>query len=204
MVLNYRVHTLSCEETPSLAVLALRITWIAFGQMVGKMASAPYVAAARHPARRRPRYLAPMALAAVMAAIVLVVVTAPGSSGPQRRPAHALTTAVRRLPPYWTVRPGDTFTRIAERTGLTVAQLEALNPNVDPMDVVPGQRLNLWLHPPAPRPRPLGPRFWTVRAGESFGLIAAKTGINLATLEQLNPGLKPSTLQPGARVTLRR
>jgi LysM repeat protein len=42
-----------------------------------------------------------------------------------------------------------------------------------------------------------------VRPGESFGSIAAKTGINLAKLEQLNPRLKPTTLQPGDRVKLR-
>jgi LysM repeat protein len=42
-----------------------------------------------------------------------------------------------------------------------------------------------------------------VRPGESFGSIAAKTGINLAKLEQLNPRLKPTTLRPGDRVRLR-
>ena len=62
----------------------------------------------------------------------------------------------------------------------------------------------LSLHPPLPRPKPPPPRSWTVRQGESFGSIAAKTGINLAKLEQLNPGLKPTTLQPGDRIRLRR
>jgi LysM repeat protein len=42
-----------------------------------------------------------------------------------------------------------------------------------------------------------------VRRGESFGLIAAKTGIGIDKLEQLNPRLKPTTLQPGDRVRLR-
>jgi len=42
-----------------------------------------------------------------------------------------------------------------------------------------------------------------VRPGESFGSIAAKTGINLATLEQLNPRLKRASLKPGDRVRLR-
>jgi LysM repeat protein len=148
--------------------------------------------------------LAPVALAAVVGAIVMVVMIAPASSGPQRRPAHSPTMPVLHLPPYLTVRPGDTFTKIAQRTSLTIAQLETFNPGIDPMGLVAGQRLNLWLHPPAPRPRRLGPRFSTVRAGESFGSIAAKTGINLATLEQLNPRLKPSTLQPGDLATLRR
>lgn len=46
--------------------------------------------------------------------------------------------------------------------------------------------------------------FWTVRAGESFGSIAAKTGINIDKLEELNPQLKPASLQPGDRVRLRR
>lgn len=108
-----------------------------------------------------------------------------------------------RVPRYWTVRSGDTFTQISEKTGLTIGQLEAYNPNTDPRALIPGQRLNLWLHPPAPPPKGPGPMFWTVRAGESFGSIAAKTGINLATLEQLNPQLKPATLQPGDRVRLR-
>ena len=48
------------------------------------------------------------------------------------------------------------------------------------------------------------PMFWTVRAGQSFGSIAAKTRINITKLEQLNPRLKPSALQPGDRVRLRR
>jgi hypothetical protein len=45
--------------------------------------------------------------------------------------------------------------------------------------------------------------FWVVRPGESFGSIAASTGINIVALEQLNPTLKPASLQPGDRVRLR-
>ena len=85
-----------------------------------------------------------------------------------------------------------------------MAELEAFNPNVDPVGISPGQRLKLRLHVPAPRAKPLGPMFWTVRAGQSFGSIAAKTRINITKLEQLNPRLKPSALQPGDRVRLRR
>jgi LysM repeat protein len=117
--------------------------------------------------------------------------------------ARSAQATPRNLPPYWTVRPGDTLTEISAKTGLSIQQLDAYNPNTDPQSLVPGQRLLLWPHPPAPRPKPLGPRFWTVRPGDSFGAIAAKTGINLAKLEQLNPQLKPATLQPGDRVRLR-
>jgi len=139
--------------------------------------------------------LAPIVLA-IAAAVIAVVLSAPGQSG------HA---AVRRPPPYWIIRPGDTLMEIAARTGVSVAQLQAFNPDVDPIALVPGERLKLWLHPPKPSPTPvpLGPLYWTVSSGESFGSIAAKTGINIVTLEQLNPGLKSTAFWPGDRVRLR-
>jgi len=171
---------------------------------VGKIGPVMDIAPTAHPARRRPRYLAPVALAAVIGAIVLVVVISPGGSGPPAHSQRSPASAARRIPPYWTVRPGDTLTKIASKTRLSIDQLESYNPRIDPYSLVPGERLLLWPHPPRPRPKPLGPRFWTVRAGQSFGSIAAKTGITLATLEQLNPRLKPSTLQPGDQVRLRR
>lgn len=162
----------------------------------------PYAPAA--PRRGRVgRYLAPLALLGLIAAIV-VIVTSARNLGVHRganKPPHA---AVRPPHPYWIVHSGDTYAHIAAKTGLTVAQLQAFNPNVDPIELLPGQRLNLWRHPPKPRPKPLGPRLWTVRPGESFGSIAAKTGINITILEQLNPRLRSTTLQPGDRIRLRR
>ena len=160
-------------------------------------------AAATQPRGRVPRYLAPAALAILLSAIIVVVVASAGSSGTHSSSANSPHATVRRLPPYWTVRPGDTYAQISEKTGLTIAELEAFNPHTDPRSLTPGQRLKLWLHPPAPRPKPLGPSVWTVRRGDSFGLIAAKTGTNLTKLEALNPRLKPTTLQPGDRVRLR-
>jgi len=151
------------------------------------------------------RYLAPIVLAIAAAAVIAVVLSAPGQSGHASGGARASHAAVRRPPPYWIVRPGDTLMEIAARTGVSVAQLQAFNPDVDPIALVPGERLKLWLHPPKPSPTPvpLGPLYWTVRSGESFGSIAAKTGINIVTLEQLNPGLKSTAFWPGDRVRLR-
>jgi LysM repeat protein len=135
---------------------------------------------------------------------VLVVTHTPRTIGTHGKQTAAGHVRHHRPPPYWTVRPGDTLTIIAHKTGLTVDQIEAYNPNTDPQSLVPGQRLLLWSHPPRPRPKPLGPRYWKVRPGDSFGLIAAKTRIDITKLEQLNPQLKPATLQPGDRVRLRR
>ena len=124
--------------------------------------------------------------------------------GDAHRPAARPDATPRHVPPYWFVRPGDTYAEISRKTGLTVAELQAFNPDVNPDGLIPGERLNLWRHPPKPRHKPSGPMFWTVGAGQSFGSIAAKTRINVNTLEQLNPRLKPNSLQPGDRIRLRR
>ena len=164
--------------------------------------------AARRPGRIFARLLVPLLLIGVAAAVFLIVRSPPGFLRNTGAGSHAARPATqRRLPPYWTVRPGDTFAAIAGRTGLTVDQLQAFNPNVDSLALAPGERLNLWQHPPKahrPRPKPPGPMFWTVRPGQSFGSIAAATKISIVTLEQLNPNLKPASVQPGDRVRLHR
>ncbi|MGN6871987.1 MAG: LysM peptidoglycan-binding domain-containing protein [Solirubrobacteraceae bacterium] len=164
--------------------------------------------AARRPGRILARLFAPLMLLGVAAAVFLIVSSPPGflrnTDAGTQAPQPA---AHRRLPPYWTVRPGDSFAVIAARTGLSVDQLQAYNASVDPFVLTPGERLNLWQHPPKPnrpRPKPPGPMFWTVRPGQSFGSIAHATGISIVTLEQLNPKLKPATVQAGDRVRLRR
>jgi LysM repeat protein len=141
-----------------------------------------------------------VALAILIGAVLVIVVKVPG--GPGSHAAAARATHVRRLPPYWIVHAGDTLTQISEKTRLPVAQLEAFNPQADPGSLVPGERLNLWQHPPTPARKPQGPQFYTVRPGDSLGLIAANTHVGVGKLHTLNPNLQ-TTLQPGDRVKLR-
>lgn len=158
---------------------------------------------ARRSGRVFARLVAPVVLLAVAIAVALIVSSPPSFvrlSGSHRPRA----VVQRRLPPYWTVRPGDTLGQISAETGLSVGLLQTYNPNVNPLALDPGERLNLWRHPPRPKPKRPGPMFWVVRPGQSFGSIAASTGINIASLEQLNPKVKPAALQPGQRVRLRR
>jgi LysM repeat protein len=48
-----------------------------------------------------------------------------------------------------------------------------------------------------------GPRFWTVKAGDTFAVISAKTGVPVATIERLNPNVKSTSLFIGERLRLR-
>lgn len=47
------------------------------------------------------------------------------------------------------------------------------------------------------------PRFWTVRAGDTFGVISAKSGVPVATIQQLNPNVKSTSLFIGQKLRLR-
>jgi LysM repeat protein len=47
-------------------------------------------------------------------------------------------------------------------------------------------------------------KFYVVKSGDSLSAIAAKTGVSMATIERLNPHLRPNALQPSQRLRLRR
>jgi LysM repeat protein len=98
--------------------------------------------------RRNPaRYLAPIALAATIAGTYLIV-----HASLHHKKAPVTITAASPIthprPKFakarsYTVRPNDTMSQIAHITGVPLATLEALNKNVNPAALQPGQRLRL-------------------------------------------------------------
>jgi LysM repeat protein len=50
--------------------------------------------------------------------------------------------------------------------------------------------------------KPSGRKFWTVEAGDSFGVISTKTGVPVGTLERLNPGVSSTSLVIGQKVRI--
>lgn len=108
------------------------------------------------PSRSPVRWLAPLSLVACALA-VLVILTGGSSDDPTRaptatasdaRPATTTTTSSgkggpsRRASTY-EVRRGDVLSVIAQRTGVPVARLQELNPDVDAQTLRVGQRLKL-------------------------------------------------------------
>jgi LysM repeat protein len=149
-------------------------------------------------------YLIVVGLTVLLFAVVIVAATTLTGSGPA--PSAAATRADKlraHAPAWWTVHSGDTYDVIAAKTGLTTDELETYNPYVDPSALVPGQRLKLRLHPPKVKPKPHGPNYYTLRAGDSFGSIAARFGSTISHIQKLNPKLKPTLLHPGDHVRLR-
>jgi LysM repeat protein len=89
-------------------------------------------------------------LAIVAAALVLVVVVAAAMSGDDSGPHHRngrpqaqKETKHRTKAKTYTVESGDTLTTIADKTGVPIAELQALNPEVDPQILTVGETLKL-------------------------------------------------------------
>ncbi|HEV2858309.1 MAG TPA: LysM domain-containing protein [Solirubrobacterales bacterium] len=89
------------------------------------------------------------ALALIAAVVVIVVVAATAmngsdSSSPHRSKQHTQKEKRHRTKAKtYTVQTGDTLTAIAHRTGVPVAEILALNPEVDPQILIAGQTLKL-------------------------------------------------------------
>jgi LysM repeat protein len=100
------------------------------------------------------RFLAPLALVAVIVALIMVVSssqngagesTAPNRSGgttPTASPA-ADKKSERKGRRRYTVKPGDTPSLIAEKTGVPLEEILRLNPDLDPQTLSPGERIRL-------------------------------------------------------------
>lgn len=89
------------------------------------------------------------ALALVVAVIVVIGVIATagdsGSSSKQERSSQPTQKQKkhRTKAKTYTVESGDTLTAIAHKTGVPVAEILALNPEVDPQILIAGQTLKL-------------------------------------------------------------
>ncbi len=78
----------------------------------------------------------------------------------------------------YTVQKGDTLRKIADRIGVTVNDILAVNPQiVNPSLIYTGQVINL----------PAAASYYTVQAGDTMKKIAARFGTTLEALIALNP-----------------
>jgi LysM repeat protein len=103
--------------------------------------------------RRSPvRLFAPVALLLAAAAVLLVVQSTlkadesddggGGGQAEQTTPAPTTDQPVRERASY-TVKLNDTLGLIAEKTGVSVERLQELNPELDPQNLIVGQKIKL-------------------------------------------------------------
>src|SRR4051812_21669950 len=103
--------------------------------------------------RSPARFLAPIALIAFLFALYTVVngadapPTGKDNGTATGRPTATATKTVakksKKKRKMYTVKSGDTPSGIAVKAGISLEELEKLNPDLDPQSLSPGQRLRL-------------------------------------------------------------
>jgi LysM repeat protein len=102
--------------------------------------------------RRSPaRLIAPVALVVAVVAVLLVVQGSTSSDGDSKGGSAdtsttqqtTSTTPQRPIRPSYTVKLNDTLGLIAEKTGVSVARIMELNPELDPQNLIVGQKIKL-------------------------------------------------------------
>jgi LysM domain len=105
--------------------------------------------------RSPARFLAPLALVASALALFLVLDSGLNDDEREAGPNQAIDGRPaatpdgeqgerrRRGPRFYTVKPGDTPSGIAEETGVPLEELLRLNSDLDPQSLSPGTRLRL-------------------------------------------------------------
>jgi len=91
------------------------------------------------------------AIALLVAALVVIVVIAAAMGGDDSSSRHKSNgqphaqkeKKQRTKAKTYTVESGDTLTTIARKTGIPIAELQALNPEVDPQILTVGETLQL-------------------------------------------------------------
>jgi LysM repeat protein len=105
--------------------------------------------------RTPARFLAPIALIAFLFALYTIVNAANAPKTDRDNGAETSSPAATKTSPKkssakkkkkrktYTVKPGDTPSGIAAKAGISLEELEKLNPDLDPQSLSPGQRLKL-------------------------------------------------------------
>lgn len=99
----------------------------------------------------------------------------------------------------YTVQAGDTLSGIAQRTGVTMAEILALNNFANPNLIYVGQRLLLPAHAQLPDS---GQIRYTIRSGDTLYALARRYQTTVAAILAANPGIDPNRLQIGQQIII--
>ena len=101
---------------------------------------------------------------------------------------------------YYVVRPGDTFHSIAMKYNVTVAELMAANPGVDPNNLMVGQLICI---PKGKDPKPCpGGTIHVVRENDSLSTILLRFNISVMDLMAGNPNLDLDRIRVGQELCI--
>jgi LysM repeat protein len=148
-------------------------------------------------------------LGAMALVVVIFLVTLFGAQEPEGTDE---SSELKTNAQFYVVREGDALSVIAERTGIDEDRIEQLNPRLDPLALLPGERIRL--RPPnaaelrarRARARAREPRrsSYVLKEGDLLSEVADDNNLDLSELLDLNPQIKrPDRVKAGQRIKLR-
>jgi LysM repeat protein len=95
--------------------------------------------------------IAPLALVVGAVAVLLVIQASTGSGDGSKNDSSSnvstqtetTQTTQRRVRPSYTVKLNDTLEAISQKTGVSVERIQELNPELDPQNLIVGQKIKL-------------------------------------------------------------
>lgn len=110
---------------------------------------------------------------------------------------------------YHKVKSGENLKNIALKYGVTIEQVLEWN-GLQTTNIYVGQKLKLFSSktvgpPPPPATRPVQPakKYYTVKAGDTFGKIASRNNLEQSQLKKLNPGVNINNITVGQRIRIK-
>ncbi|GAB4213167.1 MAG: hypothetical protein OHK0012_08780 [Synechococcales cyanobacterium] len=135
----------------------------------------------------------------------------PGTAPSTQQPAVAVRPPQPAPPPsVHRVAPGDTLGSIASRYGLTVAQVQQLNPRVDSRRLRIGDPIvvnrrpapTVAVAPPAPVVPPQRQTTHRIAPGETLAMVARRYGVSLDQVQRANPRVDSRRLRVGQPIVI--
>ncbi|NOY15299.1 MAG: LysM peptidoglycan-binding domain-containing protein [bacterium] len=96
----------------------------------------------------------------------------------------------------YTVKAGDTLFQIARRHGCPMPDIVAVNPNIDPSLIYPGQEITL----PSSCDTDNNSHQYTIQPGDTLFGIASKFGLSVETLQKENGITDPDHIRAGDKL----
>ncbi len=106
---------------------------------------------------------------------------------------------------YHKVKTGENLRQIALRYSVSIEQLMEWNA-LRTTNIYVGQKLTIYTNQAVVQPSPTPPpakKYYTVRAGDTFGKIAQRNNLTQAQLQRLNPGIKINIINVGQRIRIK-
>jgi membrane-bound lytic murein transglycosylase D len=113
---------------------------------------------------------------------------------------------------YHKVKSGENMRQIALRYNVSIEQVMEWN-GLSTTNIYVGQKLTIYTNQaqavttptPVPTPTPAPPvkKYYTVKAGDTFGKIAQRNNLTQAQLQRLNPGVRVNSIDIGQRIRIK-